>query len=284
MPASQAPLPPRDVRRYLERVGLPGTHPPVLETLVALHRAHLLAIPYENLDIHLGRRLSLDPDATFRKLVVERRGGWCYEMNGLFGRVLESLGFDVRYVSGAVGRAVRGDAVEGNHLVLLVTLARAWIVDVGFGDGFLEPLPLEPGEYRQGFLAYRVACHGERWVVHNHEFGGADAFDFTLAPRALGDFERQCDELQTSPESGFVKASVCQRFVPGGLVTLRGVVLRHVTATGVASRVVQGALEYDLALREHFGLEVPGVNALFARVWSRHQEWMAAQGAVADAG
>ena len=71
-------------------------------------RAHLLAIPYENLDIHLGRRVTLDPDATFDKLVDDRRGGWCFEMNGLLGRVLETLGFEVRYLSGAVGRAAHG--------------------------------------------------------------------------------------------------------------------------------------------------------------------------------
>ncbi|MGQ0649419.1 MAG: arylamine N-acetyltransferase family protein [Gemmatimonadaceae bacterium] len=96
-------LSPGLLQRYLDRVDHAGAIDPTLATLVALHRAHLPAIPYENLDI-LGRELTLDPDSIFRKLVVERRGGWCYEMNGLFGRALESLGFEVRYVSGAVDR------------------------------------------------------------------------------------------------------------------------------------------------------------------------------------
>ena len=179
---------------------------PPLGTLRALHRAHLLAIPYENLDIHLGRQITLDPEATFTKLVDERRGGWCFEMNGLFGRVLETLGFDIRYLSGAVGRATSGWRAQGNHLVLLVRLDRPWIADVGFGDGFLTPLPLEPGTYSQGFLQYRVARDGPRWTVHSHEFGGAEGFDFTLTARTLDQFGMQCRELQTSPESSFVKS------------------------------------------------------------------------------
>jgi N-hydroxyarylamine O-acetyltransferase len=175
-------------------------------------------------------------------------------MNGVFGRVLETLGFEVRYLSGAVGRATRGWRAQGNHLVLLVGLDRRWIADVGFGDGFLTPLPLEPGNYWQGFLQYRVSRDGPRWHVQSHEFGGADGFDFTLTPRALDEFGAQCRELQTSPESSFVKSTVCERFVPTGLVMLRGAVLREVSAGGVTTHVVQDAAEYDRALRDRFDL------------------------------
>jgi N-hydroxyarylamine O-acetyltransferase len=119
--------------------------------------------------------VTLNPAAMFTKLVDARRGGWCYEMNGTLGQVLTAMGFAVRYVSGAVHRATRGEAAIGNHLVLIVTLDRPWIVDVGFGDGFIEPLPLEPGSYRQGFLEYRVSCDGTWWRVDNHEYGGATA-------------------------------------------------------------------------------------------------------------
>ena len=153
-------------------------------------------------------------------------------MNGLFGLVLRTLGFEVRYLSGAVGRAARGWRAEGNHLVLLVTLDRRWIADVGFGDGFLTPLPLEPGRYRQNFLVYQVSRDGPRWRVHNHDYGSADGFDFTLTARTLDSFAGQCRELQTSAESGFVQTPVCERFVPDGLIMLRGAVLRHVTAAG----------------------------------------------------
>lgn len=266
--------------RYFARIGYRGPRDATLATLRGLHRAHLLAIPYENLDIHLGLPITLDPDAMFTKLVDERRGGWCYEMNGLFGRVLETLGFEVRYLSGAVGRATRGWRAQGNHLMLLVGLDRSWIADVGFGDGFLTPLPLEPGNYRQDFLQYRVIRDGPRWHVHNHQFGGADGFDFTLTPRALDDFGAQCHELQTSPESSFVKSTVCERFAPTGLVMLRGAVLREVSAGGVTTHVVQEATEYDRVLRDLFDLAVPGIDVLWPRVWARHLQWQAEQAAL----
>jgi N-hydroxyarylamine O-acetyltransferase len=265
------------LHRYFTRVSYDGPREPTHAALAAVHRAHLLSIPYENLDIHLGRPVTLDRATMFGKLVDERRGGWCYEMNGTLGQVLEALGFDVRYVAGAVHRAVRGEAAHGNHLVLIVTLDRPWIVDVGFGDGFIEPLPLEPGTYRQGFLEFRVSFDGTWWRVDNHEYGGADGFDFTLEPRTIDTFAAQCHALQTSPESPFVQTTVCERLMPDGLVMLRGAVLREVTATGVATRTVQDAEDYVELLRERFDLYIPEMRGLWPAVWRRHLEWEASQ-------
>jgi N-hydroxyarylamine O-acetyltransferase len=275
-------LSPSQLSRYFARVGYGGDARPSLTTLRALHRAHLLSIPYENLDIHLGVPLTLEPDRMFAKLVDERRGGWCYEMNGVFADVLGSLGFDVRLVSGTVGRATSGWRAQGNHLVLIVTIDRPWIADVGFGDGFLAPLPLEPGTYTQSFLHYRVSRDGPRWRVDNHAHGGADGFDFTLTPRPLSAFAVQCRELQTSPDSSFVRTTVCERFTRDGLVMLRGATLKEVTASGVTTRVVQDASDYTTTLRERFGLDLPvGAAELWPRVWSRHLAWQAEQAAEA---
>ena len=275
--SSTRPLSDAELGRYFARIGYTGPRTATLATLRAVHRAHLLAIPYENLDIHLGRPITLDPEATFAKLVDARRGGWCFEMNGLLGRVLETLGFDVRYLSGAVGRATHGWRAQGNHLVLLVRLDRPWIADVGFGDGFLTPLPLEPGSYRQDFLQYRITRDGPRWRVDNHAFGGADGFDFTLTPRTPGAFAAQCHELQTSPESGFVKSTVCERFVPHGLVMLRGATLREVTASGVTTAVLTDAAAFERVLRERFALDLPEDRGLWPQVWERHLAWQAEQ-------
>lgn len=263
--------------RYCARIGYDGPRQPTLTTLRAIHRAHLLAIPYENLDIHLGVPITVDRDASFTKLVDERRGGWCYEMNGLLGRVLETLGFDVRYVSGAVGRAERGWRALGNHLVLIVRLDRPWIVDVGFGDGFLTPLPLEVGSYRQDFLQYSVSRSGPWWRVHNHQFGGADGFDFTLTGRSLEDFAMQCHELQTSPDSSFVTTLVCERHEPHGIVILRSASLREVRADGVSTRVLTDAADLDGVLRQRFDLVIDDAASLWPRVWAQHQAWVASQ-------
>ena len=271
------PLTSAQLQRYLDRVHYRGTLRPTVETLTGLHRAHLLSIPYENLDIHLGRTLTLDPETIFTKLVDDRRGGWCYEMNGLFAWVLDTLGFVVARVSGAVGRATRGDRADGTHLVLIVSIDGApWIADVGFGDGFLEPLPLTTGVFRQDFLEFRVTRDDERWTVHSHEFSGADSFDFTTEPRALDWFGPQCHELQTSPESGFVQKTVCQRFVSDGLLTLRGALLRHVTRNGTVDRVITHGDEYARVLADRFDLRIPAAESLFATVWARHLAWRTA--------
>lgn len=105
----------------------------------ALHRSHLYAIPYENLDIHLGRKLTLDPDHIYHKIVEERRGGWCYEMNGLFSQALRQMGFDVTLLGSSVGSPAQG-GVDGDldHLILLVQVDKQpWLADVGFGKGLL---------------------------------------------------------------------------------------------------------------------------------------------------
>ena len=86
-----------------------------------MHRAHLLAVPFENLDIHLGRPISLDQDALFGKIVTRRRGGFCYELNGLFALLLRELGFEVTLLSAGVARADGGFGPEFDHLTLLVS-------------------------------------------------------------------------------------------------------------------------------------------------------------------
>ncbi|MBA3891760.1 MAG: arylamine N-acetyltransferase [Gemmatimonadaceae bacterium] len=266
------------VGAYMARVRYDGPLTPTGETLRALHRAHLTAIPYENLDIHLDRPLTLDRQATFAKLVDGKRGGWCFEMNGTFGWVLESIGFEVRYVAGAVKRADRGARALDSHLVLIVTVDRPYIVDVGFGDGFFEPLPLEPGRYRQQSLEFGVSRDGEWWRVHNHEYGGADSYDFTLERRSINSFAARCHELQTAVDSSFVRSTVCGRYERDGLVVLRGAVLREVKRGVLATRVIADADDYVGVLAERFDLTPAGIATLWPTVHARHIAWVAAQG------
>lgn len=261
---------------YFKRIGYSRPQEPTLDTLRAIHRAHLFSIPYENLDIHLGRPLVLDEAGFFEKLVLQRRGGWCYEMNGLLAWALRELGFKVELLSGAVGREQNGDGANANHLVLLVTLDQPYIADVGFGDGFLEPLPLQTGRYQQEYLSFGLSESNGRWIFHNHEHGGAKSFDFTLEPHDLSAFANKCYELQTSPESGFVRTTVCQRFFLGQLLTMRGAVLKTISANGVEQRVIESEAEYVKVLEEGFGLSVD-TGLLWPKVWQRHQEWLAGQ-------
>ena len=105
--------------------------------------AHLLAVPFEDLSIHANERIVLDVNALFDKIVRARRGGFCYELNGLFGALLQTLGFEVVMLSGGVMNPRGEFGPEYDHMALLVTLGERWLVDVGFGDCFREPLCLD---------------------------------------------------------------------------------------------------------------------------------------------
>ena len=261
---------------YLARVGYGGSLELTFDTLRDLHRAHLLTIPYENLDIHLHRTLPLDEHYFFDKLVAQRRGGWCFEMNGLFAWALRELGFGVTLLGAKVDRAAGKLMPKPDHLALLVEADGLYLADVGFGDGLLEPVPLSVGRYRQSFLDYELRRSGEAWHFCNQSYGAARGFSFDTEPRKLADFSEMCRALQTSPQSGFVRVTVCQRFYTDGYSVLRGATLFEVTAVGVRERVLKNAADFDAVLRERFGLELPEAHDLWPRIWAGHLAWVAA--------
>ncbi len=151
---------------YLTRIHYSGPLEPDIDTLRGLHRAHLYSVPFENLNIHLGLPIRLEEEALFEKIVTRRRGGFCYELNGLFARLLEALGYRVTLIN---ARGVNDDgsyALEYDHLALMVNCPGApdepWLADIGWGNGPLEPLRLvEAVEQRQGERLFRLMRENE---------------------------------------------------------------------------------------------------------------------------
>ena len=263
-----------NVEAYLERIDYRGGLEPSWETLRGLHRAHLFAIPYENLDIHLGSPLLLDEEAIFKKLVLKKRGGWCYEMNALFAWALRQVGFEVTLLAGAVNRDKLGFEADSSHLVLLVELDKQYLVDVGFGNGFLEPLQLREGTRRQHYLTYHLERLNGAWWRYRQDHAGPN-YDFTLASHKLAAFADKCHYLQTSPDSGFVRVTVCQRFFPDRVLSLRGAVLETLDSGGSHERVIESFAEYKRLLTKDFDLLLPNLEPLWERVWQSHLEWQA---------
>src|SRR5215211_7363791 len=155
-----------NIEAYLKRINYNGSLEPAAETLRALQVAHLLAVPFENLSIHAGESIVLNEDALFDKIVQNRRGGFCYEANGLFAGLLRALGFEVAMLSAGVARRDGGFGPDFDHMTLMVTLAERWLVDVGFGDSFLEPLLLDSrDEQVQGTRAFRIDADNSHLIL-----------------------------------------------------------------------------------------------------------------------
>ncbi len=266
---------------YLQRVGFSGTPLPTLETLRALHRRHVLSVSFENVDVQLGCPLSIDVEAAYEKIVTRRRGGWCYEQNGLFGWALSQVGFAVTRVAAAGNRAARGNAADANHLTLLVDIPdaanRLWLADVGFGGSMLEPIPLIESTHMHA--PYRVGLRrleNERWEFHEHDGSGESCFDFAAGAGNEQTLARKCQELQTDPDSTFVTTLVVQARTPETHAALRGIVLRHLTPGQTSERTLESADELISTLAETFGLNVPEAADLWPRLLQRHRARFAA--------
>lgn len=246
---------------YLERIGYQGPVTPSAETLRQLQLAHLLAVPFENLSIHLGEPIVLDDELLFDKIVVRRRGGFCYELNGLFAALLRALGFDVALLSAAVKKPGEGYGPAFDHMVLMVTLAERWLVDVGFGDSFNEPLLLdERGEQVQRDRAYRLALEGGRFVLwqRGRELAWKPQYRFDLTPYEYGDYAAMCHYHQTSPQSHFTQGRVCSRATVEGRVTLSGMRLITTRNGERYEQAIGDEAAYAQALREHFDIVLDG--------------------------
>ncbi|MBZ5573616.1 MAG: arylamine N-acetyltransferase [Acidobacteriia bacterium] len=246
-----------DLIAYLDRIYYTGPTASTIETLNGLHRAHMLSVPFENLDIGLGRRIVCEEGAFIEKIVNRRRGGFCYELNGAFGALLRTLGFQVTLLSARVPRDDGSHSPEFDHLALKVDLEEPWLADVGFGDSFVEPLRLQvdieqPQDKRNfriveegGFLHMEMAESGKGWRRQ---------YSCTLTPRNLEDFAGMCHYHQTSPESPFTRKKVCSMATPNGRVTLADRKLIETHGGVREESVLDSEEQWRAALKRHFGV------------------------------
>jgi len=247
-----------DVAAYLDRINYDGPLTPNADVLRDLHRAHMFTVPFENLDIHICREIVCDEERFIHKVVNERRGGFCYELNGAFAALLRVLGFQVTLLSARVPCTDGSDGPEFDHLTLRVDLDEPWLADVGFGDSFQEPLRLEPGlEQPQCERVFRIvsatgtlrceAKDGSAWKLE---------YLFTLKPRELSEFARMCHYHQTSPQSPFTRKRVCSRATPEGRITLSNGKLIE-TRNGERRERTSSNEEWKAGLRDLFGVVLP---------------------------
>jgi N-hydroxyarylamine O-acetyltransferase len=245
-----------NVTAYLERINYHGTTTPSAETLRALQLAHLQTVPFENLSIHAGEPIVLEDEALFTKIVERRRGGFCYECNGLFAALLRALGFDVVMLSAEVASKQGGYSQPFDHMTLMVNAAQRWLVDVGFGDSFLEPLLLDEGsEQVESDRSYKVV-DGDGYLIlmRRDQNSWTPQYRFSLRPYEFEDFAEMCRYHQTSPESHFTQKRICSRATESGRITLSEMRLIETRYGERHERVLANQQEYDGVLKERFGI------------------------------
>ena len=223
----------------------------------------MLSVPLENLDYHIGRRIILDNSRLFAKIVLERRGGVCYETNGLLSALLAELGFDVEMISAGGALEEGGFDPPFDHMALLVRLNHLWLVDVGFGDSFCEPLLVDDqGEQGQRGDLYRIMRDNEYLILQRRRQPNPwkNLYRFTLESCQYADFAEMCHFQQTSPESPYTRSRVCTMATPGGRVTLLN---RHLIITERGERTqrsISSEEEYRTALYQYFGIDLRDIR------------------------
>lgn len=247
------------IEQYLKRINYSGSREPTAETLRGLQVAHLLTVPFENLSIHSGEPIVLEDNALFSKIVDRRRGGFCYEANGLFAALLRALGFDVAMLAAGVAKSEGGFGPRFDHMTLMVTLSERRLTDVGFGDSFLEPLLLDSrDEQVQGTRSFRIVDDDDHLILMRRNPGSEwePQYRFTLQPYTFADYEEMCHFHQTSPDSHFTKGRICSLATEDGRISLSE--MRLITTTGPQllrdERTLADQDEYDRVLRDRFGI------------------------------
>jgi N-hydroxyarylamine O-acetyltransferase len=249
-----------DLDAYFTRIDYRGDRSPTLPVLIALHRAHANRVPFENVDVLLGRPIRLDLDSLQAKLVHGRRGGYCFEHNTLFAAVLEALGFRLTRLAARV-RFGATSVRPRSHMNLLVQVDDApWLADVGFGgEGLLEPLRLvEASDTHQAGWTYRLMREGDSWVLQSRRGDGwFDLYSFTLEPQYPVDYEVANYFTATHPDSIFRKTLTAQRTTPEARYVLRNRTFRVERAGDVSERTLTNDDDLRDVLAETFGLEFP---------------------------
>lgn len=246
-----------DIKTYIERIQYNGTLLPTIETLRGLQIAHLRTIPFENLSIHANEPIVLQEELLFDKIVMRRRGGFCYELNGLFAALLRELGFDVAMLSACVAKSEGGFGPDFDHMTLMVSLNERWLVDVGFGDSFQQPLLIDRRDVQpEGERSYQIDDDGSYLFLKERKTDSdwKAQYRFSLHPCELDDHEEMCRYHQTSPQSTFTQKRLCSLAKPNGRITLSDMRLIETVGEEKRERILADEAEYNLTLEKEFGI------------------------------
>ena len=249
--------------KYLERIKYKETTLPGFELLKALQQLHLLHIPFENLDIHLGIPIELSTGKIFDKIVNKKRGGFCYELNGLFYSLLISMDFDARVISARVYNTTEKKYSPAyDHLAIIVSIDKMdYLVDVGFGEFTFSPLKIKPGKIQEDQRGkFKIVKHDGDWLQVNKASGNEwiPEYIFTLQGRQFSEFEAMCQYHQTSPQSHFTKNKICSILTNNGngRISITNNRLKITNGEQVKEEAINDAAEFEKYLWKYFEMKL----------------------------
>lgn len=248
-----------NIRNYLSRINFEGEPDLSVETMRALQLAHMKTIPFENLDISLGRKIKLDLESLWNKIIVQKRGGFCYELNGMFAWLLKEIGFEITYLNARDYHEEDNTfGIDFDHLTLMVQIqdeSIRWLADVGWGDSFTQPLNIDSAIWQeQGLRSYRLEPFNNGYQLWQKGYGGKIErqyyFDL-IAHNFPFEYEAACVYHQTSPSSIFTKNRIISRVTEDGRVSLDNNEL-IITKQGQQTRSQVSEDERGVLLKEYF--------------------------------
>jgi len=254
-----------NVEKYLARIGM--DHVGVVADIAGLkllQRQHLLNVPFENLDIHWKRSIKIDVNAFYEKIVIQNRGGFCYELNGLFNELLRELGFVTRLLSARVATADGGYTPEYDHAAILVIIGEMqYLADVGFGTFAAEPLWLVPDlEQEDEVGKFVIRKHDAEYfeVAKKEDFGFKSEYIFKPLGHDLSEFAERCEWQQVSSDSHFTKGRICSLMTPSGRKTLTDDKFILTEAEDRTETPIISEEEFESVLFRQFGIHKTTVS------------------------
>jgi N-hydroxyarylamine O-acetyltransferase len=278
------------VESYLARIGLSEAEPPSVDALAEIHARHLERVPYENLDIQIGRPTSVDGADSAHRIVRDQRGGYCFHLNGALGILLDALGYTVVRHRGTVQSADGPPSTSLNHLILHVHdlptddhPGGTWWADIGLGDGFTRPLPLRGGRWDDAPWAYGLEAsptYAGGWRLVQEPAGAFVLADADTRPPDPQELDAAHARLSTAEDSGFVRTATAQRRYRDRFVVLRSCTLSRIEASGTSTEVIDRREDWFAALGDLFDLRLIDLGAaekqaLWERVLAQHEAWAA---------
>lgn len=244
-----------DSANYLKRFNAYPVKEAYLQDLSRLQSLHMEHIPFENLDVIRKVPIYLNLESIYEKVVTHKRGGYCYELNGLFCWLLNEVGFDAKMISATVVKPDGSAAKKDTHAAIIVELDAPYLVDAGFGDSTISPIPLGGERHTDNSGTYKIeeVENGLYELMRENDGDMKVLYRFTLDEKQLEDFHEGCIFNQVSEESPFTHDDIVTRATPEGRITLSGMTLTR-TVNGKKEKQELSQAEKEKLLEDEFGI------------------------------